>query len=296
MCQFNLIFVNNKINKEILENNEYRYWGNTINGSFPYFKGHCNCGSFVGSMCDYNGTDYHEMITSVNKEQLQRLNKIRDFMHKPGYKELRQNYINERDLLSNALEEIFQSFSDYEHQQINILEKNYTGKELDKHMENLYIKLNTQIENSPEYKKAEAKLNEFIENNELMEESTYYYLTKEEEDVQCKFIPADQFLAQNGIVENIDINAESITLPDEDSLVIDNVIHRLENQYDNNYIEFQNYQHLFKKLLENEDYILFLCIWDKPDKTCIKSEININDLKIEDLALLDYSKALKIYK
>ena len=33
-----------------------------------------------------------------------------------------------------------------------------------------------------EFKKYEAKLNEFVKNNELMEESTLYYLTKDDED------------------------------------------------------------------------------------------------------------------
>ena len=62
MCQLNLIFVKNSKNKKMLKNNEYNYFGEDFKSFSPYVKGFCNCGSFVGSMSEYNGNSYFEMI------------------------------------------------------------------------------------------------------------------------------------------------------------------------------------------------------------------------------------------
>lgn len=48
-------------------------------------------------MCEYEGNSFSEMIDSLNKSELQRLNQIKDFMNKPDYIELRENYIKARD-------------------------------------------------------------------------------------------------------------------------------------------------------------------------------------------------------
>lgn len=64
-------------------------------------------------MCEYEGNSFSEMIDSLNKSELQRLNQIKDFMNKPDYIELRKNYIKARDSLSNTLEEIVEPLSHF---------------------------------------------------------------------------------------------------------------------------------------------------------------------------------------
>lgn len=128
MCQFNLVFVKNAKNKKILKNNEYYSFGDNINNFSPFIKGYCNCGSFVGSMCEYSGNSYVEMIESLNAPKLSNLNQIKEFMNKPDYIKLRENYIETRDSLSNALEKFFEPLSAYEINKINLLEKNIKAK------------------------------------------------------------------------------------------------------------------------------------------------------------------------
>ena len=297
MCQLNLVFVKNFKNKKVLENNGYNYFGEDFKSFFPYIKGPCNCDSFVGSMSEYTGNSYLKMIENLNATELERLNKIKDFMNKSDYKKLKEEYVADRETLSNALEKFFEPVSNYEMEQINLLENKYKGNALEKQMELLYKNLDKkfqEIENSSEYQSAQRKLNDFIERNELMEESTLYYLTKEDEENDNKF----EEILDNDFFEdiaNLDDSIESIDIP-EDSLVIDTVIQRLENKYPNDYNVFLEYKQLFENLLENEDLILFCCIWDKPENMSIEKEVNIKDIKIEDLASLEYNRVLKIYK
>ena len=299
MCQLNLVFVKNLKNKEILKNNEYNSFGDDFNNFSPYLKGFCNCGSFVGSMCEYDGNSYSEMLEFLNKPELDNLYKIKDFMKQPNYKDLREKYITERDALSNALDKFFEPISNYEMEQINILEKKYSGQELQKQMEKLYSDLDEKfrnIENSSEFRTADLKLKNFIAFNKLMDESTFYYLTKEEEDKDNKLIPADVFLSHLEKTDAENANVEYITLPEEESFVIDYAIKNLKNKYQKDYDIFLEYKNLFENLLENEEYILFCCVWEAPENLAIEKEVNIKDLKIEDLASLDYNKILKICK
>lgn len=167
---------------------------------------------------------------------------------------------------------------------------------MQKHIELLYKELENKIkkiENSPEYKIAEKKLNSFITEHRLMEESTLYYLTKEDEYENSS---DNQLLLADELLDDLGDSVEYVTISEEDSLVIDNVIKKLENTYKNDYNDFLEYQQLFEKLLTNEDYILFSCIWDEPGKMLIEKEINIKDITIEDLASIEFNKMLKIHK
>lgn len=299
MCQFNLVFVKNVKNKKILKNNGYHRFGDELNNFSPYSKGLCDCNSFVGSMCEYDGHSYFEMIESSNKSELEKLRLIKDLMSESDYKELKENYMKARTSLSDILEKLLEPISNYEMEQMEILEKKYKGKELQKHTERLYTELENKInkiENSSEFKLAQTKLNEFIEKNNLMEESTFYYLTKEDEYSEYEHVSSDEIFSPNETVKDLDISPEYVDITEEDSLVIDDVIKKLENKYNNDYSIFLEYKQLFKKLLENEDYILFSCIWDEPGEMSIEKEVNINDITIEDLASLEFIQMLKIYK
>lgn len=299
MCQFNLLFVKNAKNKKILKNNEYHCFGNNIYGFFPYAKGFCNCNSFVGSMCEYDGHSYFEMLESSNKSELEKLRQIKDFMNQPDYKDLRKTYIQARTSLSDAVEKFLEPISDYEIEQLEILENKYKGKEFQNRTKLLYDEIENKInkiENSSEFKLAQSKLNQFIEKNNLMEESTFYYLTKEDEYSEYEDVSSNDVFYPDKIIEDLDISPEYVDIAEEDSLVIDDVIKGLENKYDNDYNAFLEYKQLFEKLLENEDYILFSCIWDESGEMSIEKEINIKDISIEDLASLEFNQMLKIYK
>lgn len=298
MCQLNLVFVRNSKNKKVLENNEYNYFGDDFENYSPYIKDICNCGSFVGSMCEYDGNNYLEMIEELNNVELEKLNKIKDFMNKPDYKKQREKYIADRENLANALEKFSEPLFNYEMEQFNLMQTKYKDKALEKQMGLFYKELDKklqEIQSTSEYKSAETKLNEFIAKNQLMEDSTLYYLTKEDEDKESQFLPADVFLSQSK-EPNTNNNIEYLNIPEEDSLVIDNAIKKVKNKYNNDYNVFLEYKQLFEKLLENEEHILFCCIWDEPENMSIEKEINIKDIKIEDLACLEYNQILKIIK
>ena len=294
MCQLNLVFVKNSENKKILKNNEYEYFGEDFKSFSPYVKGFCNCGSFVGSMSEYTGNSYLEMIEELNNSELERLTKIKNFMNKPDYKKQREMYIADREILSNILEKFLEPMFNYEMEQSNLLKTKYKGKALEKQMDLLYKDLDKKLketENSAEYKSAEAKLNEFVKNNKLMEESTLYYLTKDDEDNDRK----SEEILDDELFEDLDDDIEIIDVPEE-SFVIDTVIQKLQNRYKSDYNIFLEYKQLFESLLENEESILFCCIWDEPERMSIEKEVNINDIKIEDLASLEYNQILKVCK
>lgn len=289
MCQLNLVFVKNSTNKEILKNNGYECFGENFQTFSSYVKGFCNCGSFVGSMSEYAGNSYLEMMNELNSSELERLNKIKTFMSKPDYKDLKRKYMADKDKLSNTLEKFINPLFNYEMEQLELLQTKYKGQELEKQMELLYKNLDKKlkkVEHSSEYKSAEIKLNDFTEKNQLMEESLLYYLTQEDEESDRK---------ANGLFMEFDNNIETLDAPEE-SLVINNVIEKIQNRYQNDYATFLEYKNLFEKLLENEECILFCCIWDEPEKLSIEKEINIGNLKIEDLASLEYNQILRICK
>lgn len=291
MCQLNLVFVKNSTNKEILKNNGYECFRENFQTFSSYVKGFCNCGSFVGSMSEYAGNSYLEMMNELNSSELERLNKIKTFMSKPDYKDLKRKYMADKDKLSNTLEKFINPLFNYEMEQLELLQTKYKGQELEKQMELLYKNLDKKlkkVEHSSEYKSAEIKLNDFTEKNQLMEESLLYYLTQEDEDNDRK----NMKVLDNNLLKDLD-DSESIN-NFEESLVIDNVIKRVQNEYENDYSVFLEYKQLFEKLLENEEYILFCCIWDKPKKISIEKEVNIGNLKIEDLASLEYNQILKV--
>lgn len=299
MCQFNIVFVKNAKSKKILKESAYHSFGNKFNNFFPYVKGHCNCGSFVGTMSEYAGNSYFEMIESLNKSELERLNQIKDFMLKPDYVQLRNAYMETRNSFSNILETFFEHLSNYEMEQLGLLEQKYKGKELEKHIGLLYQDLENKIkniENSFEYKSAQRMLNEFIEKNKLMEESTFYFLTKDDEDKENAYSADDELFLENEGFDLLEEVPNFTSVPDEDSLVIGSVIKRLENRFENDYNSFLEYKCLFEKLLENEDCILFSCVWDEPGKMIVQKEVSIQDLSIEDMASLEFDDLLKIYK
>ena len=67
-------------------------------------------------MSEYTGNSYIEMLENLNNTELERLNKIKEFMNKPDYKKLKEKYIADREKLSNALENFLEPISDYETQ------------------------------------------------------------------------------------------------------------------------------------------------------------------------------------
>lgn len=297
MCKFNVIFVKNLNNKNILEHNEYYRQKWSFKHYFPYIKGICNCDSFIGSMADFPYGNYSQMIEELNNEELEKLNKIKEFMNRPSYKKEREKYIAQRDRLSSAVEKFFETMANYETEQINLLETKYKGKKLEKQIDLLYKgieKKSLEILNLPEYRVAEEKLNKFVEKNELMDESTLYFLTKEDEEEDKE----TQEILNDTLFETINDLADTIEYIDvpEESFVIDTVIKNLKNRYPNDYNNFIEYIHLFEMLLKNEEHILFCCIWDKPEKLSIEKEVSVKDIKIEDLASLEYNKLLKIIK
>lgn len=244
-------------------------------------------------MSEYAGNSYVEMIEELNTSELKRLNKIKDFMNKPDYKKQKEKYIADKETLSNILEKFIEPISNYETEQFELLQAKYKGQELEKQMELFYKDLDKKlqkIENSTEYKCAESKLNEFIEKNKLMDESTLYYLTKEDEDNDKK----SEEILDNDLFENLDDDVEFIDIAEES--FVNSVIEKLQNKYENDYNAFLEYKKLFEKLLENEECILFCCIWDNPKKMSIEKEVNIANIKIEDLASLKYNQILRICK
>lgn len=102
MCQFNLVLVKDIKNKQILENNDYWAFKGNINGFTPFVRGLCNCGSFVGTMCDYDGSSYLEMMEeeAKNNDEIEPID-ILENSYEDNYNDFLEYIKLFKDLLEN---------------------------------------------------------------------------------------------------------------------------------------------------------------------------------------------------
>ncbi len=334
MCRFNLILIKDKKACSQLAEEDYSkvYSDYDLNGYTAFEKGSCNCGSFVGSLVAKKGMTYGEAVTAIKNEKLDRLYQVKALMNQPDYKERKEEFIRTRNELSGYLNVYFDSIAEYETKQTDELHSRYEGKELEDEMSKLYDELGKRmaaVEEQPEYQKKREFYVDYLRENEVMNDSTIYYVSGNEElkaqqDAKKeaeKFRTRIEELLGLQTVENnskIDENNSNIEENNsetdknsseieeksseteemefkEESMVIDEVITRTENDTSlESEKEYQSYCDTFKGLLKYEPSFLFATIWSEPGDLNIVKTVNLDSLKIDDLAFLEFNEMLCI--
>jgi hypothetical protein len=300
MCRYNLIIIKDEKTEELLSREGYHKFYDNLLGAAAYQKGYCSCGSFVGSQLDKKGMDYNDAIEERKREEIIRLTKIRELMNQPGYKEDKEKFLQIRMKFTDELQELSKSIIENEMKRTEEIREKYSGKEQQEQMNKLYMEINdmfTALRNQPDFLKKSDAYTYFLEENKLMEESTRYFLTREEQSsLFTAGIPLSQL-----------INTEDNLQPDEKEVqevfefevevtfVIDEVLARAEKETDTkNQKEYQEYHKLFSEILKYEESVIFATIWVEPKSLKSVKTVVIEALKIDDLAFLEYDETICI--
>jgi len=295
MCRLNLVLINKKEVENILSCEDYDKIFDDLMGFMAYQKGLCNCDSFVGSVCEEKGTElgFLEITENRKQEEIKRLYQIRDFMMEPDYPAKRQEYIKQRSQLQEELDSLSSPITDYELDQLEIIEENYRDDEYDQKLEELNQiigKQHADLESSFDYQEKWNAYQQLMNENLFMEDSTLYYLSEEEVESDEEGFSLEELFGDDFVIDD-----EEVIEIEESSRVIGKRIEEEENiTFEKEIKEFDSYCNLFNKLLEKTDSILFTTIWSEPGELKQVKEISVNDLKIDDLAFLDYDEMLCI--
>lgn len=297
MCRFNLILIKEKEAEEILICEGYVKVHDDLTGYMAFHKGHCDCGSFVGSLCEKKelGLGYFEVAENYKKDELDCLYQIKEFMNKPRYREKRQEFEKQKTKLLEEMDIFRNHINEYEFEQMEEIKKNYSGEEYNQKLDELYQKigeLQMEVENDPAYQTKQNKYYEFLEDKQLMNDSTYYFLSEEEEkEARGKSFPLKELIG-----EDFQFSEEVILEEDffeENSSVIDKVIEEKENNtFQNEIEEYNSYYEVFAKLLERVDSFCFATIWSEPYELKQVNKVDIHSLEMGDLAFLEYDEMI----
>ncbi|MHB8132310.1 MAG: hypothetical protein ACYDEX_25435 [Mobilitalea sp.] len=295
MCRFNLIMIRDKSAVSLMQKENYNKRYDDLIGFMAFQKGYCNCDSFVGSLCDKKELEYKDAIEKSKNEKLEKLYKIRELVKKPGYKEEREKFKQHHMELLEHLEVFTEHIAEYEIVQRNELEQKYSGDEFFENMDKLHQKvedMHKEVELKTEYQTKQASYHKFLQDNEIMNDSTGYFLTQEEEESMFDHgIPLSEILD----LETFGFEDEKIVEVTKESHVIDEVIANEEkNTYTENIIEFMYYRQLFSNLVEQMNSLMFATIWCEPKEIKKIKTVDIKLLKIDDLAFLNYNEMICI--
>lgn len=309
MCRFNIVYVKND-NHGILEQSGYDVFDEEYNGYTGYVKGCCNCGSFVGSMSETEDSyeSYDEMVSCETKKELEMLYEVRELMHKPDYRKIREQYVEKRDILLDKMFAMTEEVNEYELEQMEKLDEKYDCEPPEDIVNELYEEVEKRLDviySSDEYKKQDKMLDDLRNKNAVLEKSTMYYLTKEEQDKEMydgvsatELLAGDDETLDGWLSELIGETDEEDCLEcefEEPSMVIDDVIEKMENETGREAnAEFEEYKNLFDNLLNTNEDILFATIWSEVKKYNFVNEISLSEMKMEDLAKMDYFDIIKV--
>lgn len=296
MCRFNLIYVSKAESAKYLNSIGYGACNETISGYTAFLKGTCNCDSFVGSMCETQEAYYYEMVEHQRNDKLKRLEEIRKFMIGEDYQEERKKYLEEKERIWEQIENLTAFVTAWEMEQTDLAETTFDGDELYQQLQKIEHQaaiMHEEVEQGTEYQELWKHYREHIRANQLMDESTIYYLTKEEEEAAA----GESFNLFDLFEEDEFEEWEIMEFPEE-SYIIDEVIARTRLETVPYEEEWNEYLETFTHLLELEPQIYFSTIWSERNDLEVKASIFLKDLKIEDLASLNMDEVfiLRAYK
>jgi hypothetical protein len=301
MCQLNLLLVNEKVAEDYLADKGYNKIFDDITGYKAYQRGHCNCGSVVGSASEHKNSNlkYDQILEKKKEKELETLYQVRDIMFEPDYIIKKQEFEKKRYEYTKGLEELNKHILDYETEQLEKIEECKDRKEHDEKLSKLYEKLDElflEMGTSPEYLNIWSEFNDFLTENEIMEQSTLYYLNEEEEEQDREVaigIPLCELLGED-ILLNDEYPENRIEI-EEPSRVITTVISQKESEkFTEQREEYETIYEDFEGLLETVAAFRFVPIWNEPNQLHQVKELSLKALQIDDLAFLDMDEMLYI--
>ncbi len=304
MCRFNLILLHDELGEKLLKSEGYDVFYENLLGLKAYRTGAggCNCGSFVGAMIEKRGMSYENALSALKKEKLEKLYQIRELLYQVDYQERKERFEQQRDLLLKELQPYQDQMFDYEMKQMEELEANYEGDELQKKREELYTSLGNMLKGigiESEYELHQKAYHSFLQENSIMNESTTYYLTREEEEKARDIgLPLAELLGlELGEAMDNPQELESFQFAEMEmqTRVIDEVISKEEKDTCQNHKkEYDEYIQLFQQLLEYIPSFKFATIWSDTKKLKNVKTVEIGSVRIDDFAFLDFDEMLTI--
>lgn len=302
MCRFNLIIVEDNTAKDFLESEGYQLFFHNLPGYQVYQKGYCNCGSFIGSLIEKKGMNYSDAITKIREEKLDLLYRIKELMHEAGYQERKDEFLQKQSVFIEKLQDFSEYIYEYERIRSDEIQKGKEDSNINVSMEQLYNEIGnmfSELELQPDYQIVREAYMDFMNENDIMKESTRYYLTKEDQEKAFSpGIPLSELIdLREELNEDLEEEgAEQIEIKLESS-VIDEVIERTENETNFEHLtEYHSYHKLFSDLLEHVTSFRFTTIWCQPGELKEIKTIHLDSLIIDDLAFLNFDEMISIIK
>ena len=288
MCKLNVYMVDKFVPgidvKEIFNHHHHKAFENIndeieitkYDNFYNYYEasaGRCDCGSLVGILSDYADKfdSYLEYLTSIGKENLVELYKIKEILLSEDYDKKLGSVLSTRDKMFSKLELFTKDLKELEakHSEMLLNQKpNLQDQILIKQIEREISDIKNKLENNEEYKMLKLSYEDFIERNGLLIASRNYTLENKQDWWQVN---------------------------------IDNKINMLEHESRMHInAEFNHLKFILKDVFKLTDEIKLFSFWQDGDTDYDNLEevktVSLNDLKIDDLVFLNFKQVITITK
>lgn len=267
MCQLNLYLVPKSVPEEEVINSiekhvkgiaESKYIIDALANSYNFYCGYgCDCHSYVSRLQDEEAGSFDEFKAKKKDEDIKKLARMKSLKESEDYQQRIDKFNYEKDAVWARVESFTSPIEAYRDEQIEMLTSlNLQEKE---ELEQLYL--------------IAAKEKEMFDEVESIKEYQAAY------KVYQDYMKANADLRESARYD----------IEENEKLVA-------EYDFGDYYEEFKNLRNIFAEVLKIADEICLYPFWMDEGPMEIKGErqVDIEDLKIDDLVFLPYKNLLKI--
>lgn len=255
----------------------------------------CNCGSFLAAHHDYEGNDtYKELNKNLQNAEIERLERIRDFMEQKDYKKMRRLFDKEVKKLWKAIEI---AGEDVRNEEIRLTDEVMDREDLSEDEKNrlmheeVYPKVNellTKMEARPQNIAAMQAYQDFIQKNDLMWQSWCYELKRTNPE-RTEMVEINDFISGNEGSETYEIEMPS-------NCIYDVIESKKRESLKEIVQEYEEIKAFIKSVLKIVKEIKLFAFWQDGATITVKCKkaIKYSDIKIDDIAFLKYNELLTV--
>ena len=256
----------------------------------------CDCDSIVGRFDGYgNSLPWDEFMRAHDRAEVERLEKIRDFMEGKTYKKEKKTFEKQHEKLLTALDDAIADVRDAEMRMTDeVMERtDITDDEKNRLLhEKVYPEMNRlseEAEKRPARLAAMKAYQKFSEENQTMCDSWLYTL-KRSKPKKTKMIPLDDFLSGNEASEEIEVEMPSNCIYDAIDAARSSSTKYLAEA------EYKSLLAFIDAVLAKSGEIKLLTFWQDglPVRIDKRREVKRADLKIDDIVFLGYHELLTV--
>jgi hypothetical protein len=269
----------------------------------------CNCGSLISKLQESDCASFAEYKAASVKEEVTRLERIRDFMTADGYAERRAAFEAGRERLSDNTQMLIADIGEKERELTDavMLRTDISDEEKSRLMhETVYPvvhKLIEESQHSPEAIAANAAYQNFLAENRSMWDSWCYTLEKTEPQAQTavpltlqKAIEFGGYTPEpNGESETDADDTETYTITMPSNNILDVIEAAKSKDYSDWQAEFDAIKRFVAAVTERTGKIRLFAYWQTDACKIIgKRKISMKDFNIDSLLFLPYLTILEI--